>query len=430
MYNSLVFLPSGEKRMYRANSRWRILSYGSQMILALTLKMPPIMTLAVALTVGLTVGLTASCIPKPTEGILLNAPPGTLQSATKPRIVFNWSSGSGPLNQHLWDQVRDAMSKNREIKTQGELPKLGQQGYGLYVTMDPFVSLSFGSELSCLSLNPRTTWVGNDLAEEASLANIRGPSDLLVYGWGTSFLDGVRKTAISGVIRNPRLVDMNPSAKIIMKEFGSGDGLGAMKIAKARQRLQTGNWCQAFSAFENEFGTFSMAFSSAFSFGDSKGIYRNVLAANWLMLPGAGMNPVMERAIDMVEKNVSFISELKEAGILKGNKTEERKLEIKSVLSRAFNYPPGLIAGDVPAEQIPARMALLARLLNETGIFKLSGNSNSLESFTAAFNEASYQFISQWGQDHPQDVALAKDLIAILLKNGLTGMAKQLPWPE
>jgi len=389
--------------------------------------MAPILTL----TLGLTAGLTAGCLHKPTEGMLLSAPQGALQSTTKPRIVFNWSRESGPLHQHLWDQARDAISKNREIKTQGDLPKLGQQGYGLYVTMDPFVSLTFGSELSCLSLNPRTTWVDNDLARESVLNNLRGPSDLIVYGWGTSFIDGQKKTAISGVIRNPRLVDMNGSAKFYMKEFGSGDGLGTVKIAKARQRLQTGNWCQAFSAFENEFGTFSMAFSSAFSFGASKGIYRNALAANWLMMPGGlGTNPVMERGIDRIEKNGSLINELKDSGILKGNDAKERKLEIEVIFSKAFIHPPGLIPGDLPAEKIPARMALLARLLNETGLFELSGNTNSLESFTTALHEACYQFVSNWSQAHPQDVALAKDLIAILRTNGLTGMAEQLPWPD
>jgi hypothetical protein len=298
--------------------------------------------------------------------------------------------------------------------------------------MDPFVSLSFGSELTCLSLNPRANWVDNDLVPgEPALANLRGPSDLIVYGWGTSFLDGQKKTAISGVIRNPRMVDLNLSGKFSMAEFGGGDGLGSVKIAKARQRLQSGNWCQALSTYENEYGTFAMSFLSAFSFGASKERYRHALGAIWQTLPGdLSENLTMARGIDRIEKNSLLIRELNEAGIIVGKDAESRKKDFKSLISKALVYPAALIPGDFPESQIPARMALLTRLFSETGLFPMVGQSNSVADFTAAFHEACYQLVSQWGEAHPQDVGLAKEFIAIMLKNGLAGMSNQRTWPE
>ena len=372
-------------------------------------------------------GLSGGCRLNSSEGALSNVTQGETQTTTKPKIVFNWSTGSGTLNQHLSLQTRDAMKKNRDIQAQNDLPPMGVQGYGLYAAMDPLATISYGSELSCLYIKSGTNWVDNTKAfkGDLKLANIKSPIDFLLYYWGDSFLDGQKKMGISGVIRDPGIVNLNQSAKFFMKESGSGDGLGPARINKARQRLQSGNLCQALQVFENEYETFSMAFASAF--GIKKESYRSALASFWLMMPGDnGRNQKLAREIKKINNNGPLIQELNDAGLLKGNDPATREAEIFSIFSSTLIIPSSLIPEGIPEAQISARVALMARLFNETGLFQIAGNPTTIESFVSSFNDAISRFVSGWAQRHPDDISLAKDMVAILRENGLKGMSEQI----
>lgn len=347
-----------------------------------------------------------------------------LQTLDRPKIVFNWSADEVSLKQHLWNQSGDALNMNKGIASLDSLPQLGQQGYGLYVAMDPFVSTSFGNQLSCVSIKPDVTWVDAELSGGPSpLDVIRSPVQMIVYNWGMSYWDGKEKSAVSAVIRDPRIVDLGQSSRFSMKLFGEGNGLPPALIAQARQDLQSGNWCRALSVFKDQYDNFAMAFLNAQEVQNQA--LNTVLISAWLIGARSSENARLSNAITKITANSQLTQDLVAAQFLKSPEPPRNRILVSTLFMPTLFGAQNVVDKELAPDQQAARIALIVRTFNETGIWKIESNPQTVASLDAAITSANQQMLSSWGASHPEDVSLAKDMMKAIEGRTLKGMSAQ-----
>jgi hypothetical protein len=215
-------------------------------------------------------------------GLLMSCKSGLQDSATlaegqkwevkrlkSPLIVFNWSTRSGNLIDHLSAQIDQATKMNLEIAKGGkELPPLAMMGMGLYVANDPLLSQSFGNELSCLEIKDNTEVlkaidpIRGDLNSDIAVSRAE---PALIYSFGVGLIPLMEGGSTSGVIRERSVIDFRKSKKIDFSISGGQNGnpkpvdgkefasikLDERALRRAASSLNSGRFCEALQVFEN-----------------------------------------------------------------------------------------------------------------------------------------------------------------------------------
>lgn len=245
----------------------------------------------------------------------------------------------------------------------------------------------------------------------------------MLYFYGQSYLDGNLKSGLAAVIRQPQRVNLEQSVKFSLKDLGKHEGLGVSRIAEARRQLQLGNWCKSLSAFENEYSTFTFAFLKAFGVGPKH--LGRALDSIWLVSNKKGKTR-LQASIESISANKLLVKELLAAGFVTNSTPEVVQSDVWQLIrNMLLNQMPD--SPDLPPEAVPARIALLVRVLQETGVWQIEGTPQTTESLSEAVGLSSQRMLERWALDHPNDVALATDLLRALDGHSLAGMSPQIP---
>lgn len=135
-----------------------------------------------------------------------------------PLIVFNWSTGSSNLVDHLSAQIDQAAKLNLEIAAGvREKPPLAGMGMGLYVANDPLLSSGFENELSCLELKEDTEILK---AKNAILRTVdpkiavSRTEPAIIFHYDPGIIPSEAGGSTSAVIRIKSVIDIRKSKKL------------------------------------------------------------------------------------------------------------------------------------------------------------------------------------------------------------------------
>jgi hypothetical protein len=232
---------------------------------------------------GLSVaGLLISCKSISQDSAFLdNGQSGVVKRPSSPLIVFNWSSGSGALEEHLSIQIDQAAKMNRELANGvKKFPPLAKQGMGLYVANDPILSSGYGSELSCLELKENTEiLMAKDpiLSDLDPMVAVKQSEPVLIYRYGDGLISSQEGGSSSGVIRDRSVIDLRRSRKFDLsgsslpkrnpRAIGEQIATSTLKfdegaLRRADSALSSGRFCEALQVFENKSALFYSAIAS------------------------------------------------------------------------------------------------------------------------------------------------------------------------
>jgi hypothetical protein len=228
---------------------------------------------------------------------------------------------------------------------------------------------------------------------------------------------------------------MRHSHKISLKGSNSDRGLEPFKIAEGRRYLASGELCKALTVFEDKNETFSLALHKVFGISERRA--GALLATAWLA-KAADERPWVNDVMNGILADPKFLTDLIASEMMSGlnpSLAVDPRFRpvlatvVKMFFSTALVDPSFLIPANAPAEQVPLRLALIVRLFNSSGIFKLEGKTDTVANLKEAINKASYQMLEQWAAAHPEEVAFVRDWTKAVEGKTLAGMTEQKEVP-
>jgi hypothetical protein len=350
-----------------------------------------------ALCIGI---LVMSCKPRAYNQAQLKA------AQTQSEVVaFNWSNSNASLQEHLKDQINNAFQKNRTITDMQNIPTEGLVGYGMYTANDPFLSIEYGRDLTCVTIRQNTSYTASEYLEppEKLLERIHSENDVIVYTWGSSFLYSGRSRA--AVVRNSTVIDQSKSAKFSLRKVGSLKGLSPQQIQFGRAAIKDNNLCKALSVYESEFASFVYSLMAvAVDWKTPRPQYGLPL----YLIKGPTQNPMpaeffpdFAAAIQALASDPEIIQEAIKSGYeLQSDAPQAKKSED---MARILE---DLIIGNFS----DGKIQLAKKVFAKSGYINIKYSGNDFDALNAAIFMGFGEKLEQWKNSHPDEAVFMREL--------------------
>lgn len=349
-----------------------------------------------------------------------------IKKIKSPLIVFNWSPQVGRLEEHLALQIDDAFNGNQKIlagKDTGHKTGLAIMGLGLYVANDPLLSVSYGTELSCLQLRENTEVLlpkDHFRTVVPPARALGGREAVVLYRFVNGLIPVKMGGASSAVIRDRSAIDVRKSRRMSFssnltisphlkpenREFH--EKIDARDLKRAEDSLKDGDFCQALTVFENKFRTLYLSLFSAIRAlhkFEKEDQYRSYLKSRDL---ASSLTPYFLNRLIHTSMNSEVFQKIKQNLItnklLRDHATDvEASATMNSLFMRA-------IGADGMTDWSSGEIAVVTQIVNEDQTFKLPLGISTNHEFSDRMDEAFDQLISNWVKDNPREFEFSKKL--------------------
>ena len=345
-----------------------------------------------------------------------------------PLIVFNWSTGSGNLVDHLSAQIDQAAKLNLEIATKvRQLPRFAIMGMGLYVANDPLLSNAFGNELSCLELKEDTEILKAKDAVYGTLdpdVAISRTEPGLIYDYGPGIIPLEEGGSTSAVIRVKSIIDLRKSKKIDFskpiqqnlnpmpaerKEFAAIK-LDDRALRRAVSSLNSGKFCEALQVFEGNLP--ALYYSSLAGVRAIRPLPKNERRPTYLSSQAlfTVLIPQITDIADSIFENKEHYPQIRQDLIelkllKKGNLDNEvsEKLALKDALITALYRNE---SEDWNAKKV----SVMAQLINLSNVISIPTQLSTAKDLSDKITEAFDLKLINWGKENRDDFEFSKKL--------------------
>jgi hypothetical protein len=342
--------------------------------------------------------------------------------------VFNWSTGSGNLVDHLSAQIDQAAKLNLEIATKVRVaPELAMMGMGLYVANDPLLSNSFGNELTCLEIRENTEILKAKNAITGRLdlnVAVSRTEPALIYGYGEGIIPFAEGGSTSAVIRLKSIIDLRKSKKIDFSK-NSGQNLDPMPadrkeftalklderaLRRAASSLSSGRFCEALQVFEGNLP--ALYYSSLAGVRSIRPFPKNENDPTYLS-SRALITPLLmqiSKLADSIFKDKEHYPQLRqdliELKLLDKGKLENEDSE-KKVLRSALI---GTLMVSEFADWNAKKVSVMAQLINLSNAISIPTQLSTAKDLSDKITEALDLNLINWGKENRDDFEFSKKL--------------------